>query len=151
MCRFCKVKLRRKNYKAHLKNVHPKENSDDLAGQSQMKITNLFSKQLLNDEASNKAPSRKKNFSHLNSGEEQLLGDSDGAHDGVILDLQDGIEQQGSKDKSSRSQEEDVNELVNRAEKEGLEEKKRFENVAENFEAAVTAAALETQKRTPPS
>ena len=91
VCRFCKLKLRRKNYKAHLKNVHPKENSDDLAGQTQIKITNLFSKQLSKDESSNKAaPSRKKNYTHLNSGEEQLLDDPDGAHDGVILDLQDG-------------------------------------------------------------
>ena len=42
-CRVCKITLRRKNYKAHLKNVHPKEDSDDLSGYSQPKITSMFS------------------------------------------------------------------------------------------------------------
>ena len=30
ICRICKIKLRRKNYKAHLKNAHPKADVDDL-------------------------------------------------------------------------------------------------------------------------
>ena len=42
ICRICKLKLRRKNYKTHLKNVHPKSNSEDLSGWSQPKITSLF-------------------------------------------------------------------------------------------------------------
>ena len=41
-CRVCKISLLRKNYKAHLKNVHPKENANDLSGLSQPKIS-LFS------------------------------------------------------------------------------------------------------------
>ena len=42
-CRICQVTLKRKNYKAHLKNVHPKENPEDLSGWSQPKIPSMFS------------------------------------------------------------------------------------------------------------
>ena len=41
-CRVCRISLRRKNYKCHLKNKHPKENADDLSGLSQPKITSLL-------------------------------------------------------------------------------------------------------------
>ena len=41
-CKVCRISLRRKNYKFHLKNTHPKENSDYLSGLSQPKITSLL-------------------------------------------------------------------------------------------------------------
>ena len=41
-CRVCKTELRRKNYKAHLKAVHPKENAGDLSGLSQNKLTSML-------------------------------------------------------------------------------------------------------------
>ena len=41
-CRLCKIVLRRKNYKAHLKAVHPKDDPDDLSGWRQNKIDNMF-------------------------------------------------------------------------------------------------------------
>ena len=41
-CRVCRIRLSRKNYKAHLKNIHPKENPNDLSGLSQPKITSLL-------------------------------------------------------------------------------------------------------------
>ena len=45
-CRFCLVSLRRKNYKAHLKKVHPRENAEDLSGRSQQRISSMFSASL---------------------------------------------------------------------------------------------------------
>ena len=42
-CRICKLNLLRKNYKAHLRNVHPEENEKDLSGWTQPKITSIFS------------------------------------------------------------------------------------------------------------
>ena len=41
-CRLCKIVLRRKNYKAHLKAVHPKDDPDDLSGWRQNKIDSMF-------------------------------------------------------------------------------------------------------------
>ena len=41
-CRLCATTMRRKNYKAHLKKIHPKANSDDLSGWSQPKILNML-------------------------------------------------------------------------------------------------------------
>ena len=41
-CRVCKTELRRKNYKAHLKAVHYKEDSGDLSGLSQNKLTSML-------------------------------------------------------------------------------------------------------------
>ena len=41
-CRVCRIRLSRKYYKAHLKNIHPKENPNDLSGLSQPKITSLL-------------------------------------------------------------------------------------------------------------
>ena len=41
-CRVCKTELRRKNYKAHLKAVHHKEDSGDLSGLSQNKLTSML-------------------------------------------------------------------------------------------------------------
>lgn len=43
-CRICHKEMLRKNYKAHLKNVHPTENSDDTTPFSQRTISDLFSK-----------------------------------------------------------------------------------------------------------
>ena len=41
-CRVCKLVLRRKNYKAHLKALHPKDDPGDLSGWCQNKITSMF-------------------------------------------------------------------------------------------------------------
>ena len=43
-CRICHKEMLRKNYKAHLKNVHPNENSQDTTPFSQRTISDLFSK-----------------------------------------------------------------------------------------------------------
>ena len=41
-CRVCKTVLLRKNYKTHLKKIHPKEDPGDLSGWSQQKIFSIF-------------------------------------------------------------------------------------------------------------
>ena len=41
-CRICVTTMRRKNYKAHLKKIHPKANSENMSGWSQPKISNMF-------------------------------------------------------------------------------------------------------------
>jgi hypothetical protein len=41
-CRLCATTMRRKNYKAHLKKIHPKANSEDLSGWTQPKISTMF-------------------------------------------------------------------------------------------------------------
>ena len=38
----CVTTMRRKNYKAHLKKIHPKANSENMSGWSQLKISNMF-------------------------------------------------------------------------------------------------------------
>ena len=43
-CRFCQTTLRKKNYKTHLKNIHPKQDCEDLSGKDQLKISNMFFK-----------------------------------------------------------------------------------------------------------
>ena len=43
-CRFCQTTLRKKNYKSHLKNIHPKQDCEDLSGKDQLKISSMFFK-----------------------------------------------------------------------------------------------------------
>ena len=42
-CRLCLTTLRLKNYKSHLKRIHPKANHEDMSGKDQLKISNMFS------------------------------------------------------------------------------------------------------------
>ena len=42
-CRVCNLNLLLKNYKSHLKNVHPDENVKDLRGANQLEISSSFS------------------------------------------------------------------------------------------------------------
>ena len=41
-CRICQTKLLKKNYKHHLKTVHPKENFKNLTTLGQYKISDMF-------------------------------------------------------------------------------------------------------------
>ena len=41
-CRVCQTSLRKKNYKTHLKNIHPKKDYEDLSGKDQLKLSNMF-------------------------------------------------------------------------------------------------------------
>ena len=41
-CRLCSTTIGRKNYKAHLKKIHPKANSEDFSGWTQPKISTMF-------------------------------------------------------------------------------------------------------------
>ena len=41
-CRICQTSLRKKNYKTHLKKVHPIADCEDLSGKDQQKISSMF-------------------------------------------------------------------------------------------------------------
>ena len=41
-CRFCKKQLLRKNYKGHIKALHPGENFEDLKPSGQSTINDMF-------------------------------------------------------------------------------------------------------------
>ena len=41
-CRICPTELLEKNYKHHLKTVHPKEDSNDLSTSGHSKISDMF-------------------------------------------------------------------------------------------------------------
>ena len=45
-CRFCRKQLLRKNYKSHIKDVHPGENFDDLKPCGQSTISDMFNRQI---------------------------------------------------------------------------------------------------------
>ena len=47
-CRFCRKQLLRKNYKTHIKAIHPGENVDDLKPCGQSNISDLFNRQKQN-------------------------------------------------------------------------------------------------------
>ena len=41
-CRVCQTSLRKKNYKTHLKKIHPKEDYEDLSWKDQLKLSKMF-------------------------------------------------------------------------------------------------------------
>ena len=76
-CRICLTTLRKKNYKTHLKKIHPKANTDDLSGKDQLKISSMFS---LGGEEGSSKPNEKEAGSEK-GGKDSNDSDTDNAVD----------------------------------------------------------------------
>ena len=98
-CQFCEKEIMRKNYKQHIRNVHPKKDPDDLTPLGQSRLTRFF-KQAVPDKVVEVA-SEGDEVTEVDSGEQRLDLVYDDVED--IMDEGDELTRQKRRHESSES------------------------------------------------